>query len=203
MLIVLNKLLLSFLLLSFAFFNLFKMLTLYSILKHSFMYKLFSLCKAKVVTILVVLLCIVFFLINLSGHIPLNSNPTLFYSQTLTISFMFWLPNMSRVSITQLNYIMPHMLPYASPVSLMLTLPLKQIFSQLIRPFTETIRMKTNLSTGHIMMYMFIYFTLLSSSLSPFIYLVLGALFILELCIFMVQAYTFVLLISLYINETV
>ncbi|RMZ93436.1 ATPase F0 subunit (mitochondrion) (mitochondrion) [Brachionus plicatilis] len=52
-------------------------------------------------------------------------------------------------------------------------------------------------------MYMFSYFTLLSSALSPFIYVVLYALFVLELCISMLQAYIFVSLISLYINETV
>jgi len=89
MLVVLNRLLLSFLLLSFAFFNLFKMLTRYSILKQSFIDNLVSLVRAKVVKFLVVLLFIVFFLINLSGNIPLNSIPTLFYSQTLTVRFMF------------------------------------------------------------------------------------------------------------------
>ena len=106
------------------------------------------------------------------------------------------------VSITQFKEFIAHMLPYGSPVGLILFLPLVEIFSQLIRPFTLMIRLRTNLSRGHIMMYMFSYFTLLSSSLSPFIYLVLGALFILELCISILQAYIFVSLISLYINET-
>ena len=97
---------------------------------------------------------------------------------------------------------MAHMLPYGSPVGLMLFLPLVEIFSQLIRPFTLIIRLSTNLSRGHIMMYMFSYFTVLSSYLSSFIYVVLGLLFILELCISLLQAYIFVSLISLYINET-
>jgi len=95
------------------------------------------------------------------------------------------------------------MLPYGSPVGLMLFLPLVEIFSQLIRPLTLMIRLRTNLSSGHIMMYMFSYFTLLSSVLSPFIYVVLYLLFFLELAISMLQAYIFVSLISLYINETV
>lgn len=107
------------------------------------------------------------------------------------------------VSITQFKDFMAHILPYGSPVGLMLFLPLVEIFSQLIRPFTLMIRLSTNLSRGHIMIYIFRYFTLLSSFLSPFIYVVLYALFILELCISMLQAYIFVSLISLYINETV
>lgn len=94
------------------------------------------------------------------------------------------------------------MLPYGSPVGLMLFLPLVEIFSQLIRPFTLIIRLSTNLSSGHIMIYIFSYFTLLSSTLAPFIYIVLSLLFVLELCISALQAYIFVSLISLYIDET-
>ncbi|MCA9750085.1 MAG: F0F1 ATP synthase subunit A, partial [Romboutsia sp.] len=62
------------------------------------------------------------------------------------------------------------MLPYGSPVGLILFLPLVEIFSQIIRPFTLMIRLSTNLSAGHIMMYIFSYFTLLSSILAPFIF---------------------------------
>lgn len=158
--------------------------------------------KSKVVKFLIITLFIVFLLVNLSGNIPLNSIPTLFYSQTLTVRFLFWLPIMVCVSLTQLKDFMAHMLPYGSPLGLMLFLPLVEIFSQLIRPMTLIIRLRTNLSRGHIMIYMFSYFTLLSSSLSPFIYVVLYALFILELCISILQAYIFVSLISLYISET-
>jgi ATP synthase subunit 6 len=107
------------------------------------------------------------------------------------------------VSFTQLKDFIAHMLPFGSPVGLMLFLPLVEIFSQLIRPLTLMIRLRTNLSSGHIMMYMFSYFTLLSSALSPFIYVVLYLLFFLELAISMLQAYIFVSLLSLYINETV
>jgi F0F1-type ATP synthase membrane subunit a len=49
---------------------------------------------------------------------------------------------------------------------------------------------------------MFSYFTLLSSALAPFIYIVLYLLFFLEVAISMLQAYIFVSLLSLYINET-
>jgi F-type H+-transporting ATPase subunit a len=65
------------------------------------------------------------------------------------------------------------------------------------------IRISTNLSAGHIMMYMFSYFTLSSDLLAPFIYVVLWALFFLELAISMLQAYIFTSLVALYINETV
>lgn len=89
MLIILNGLLVSLFLFSFAFFNLFKLLTRYSILKQSFIDGLRSIVRAKVTKFLILSLFITFFLINLSGNIPLNSIPTLFYSQTLTVSLLF------------------------------------------------------------------------------------------------------------------
>ena len=97
---------------------------------------------------------------------------------------------------------MAHMLPYGSPSALILFLPLVEVFSQLIRPFTLIIRLRTNLSRGHIILYMFSYFTLLSDALSFIIIPAISVLFVLEVCISMLQAYIFVTLISLYLAET-
>jgi F0F1-type ATP synthase membrane subunit a len=93
--------------------------------------------------------------------------------------------------------------PYGSPIFLLIILPLVELFSQIIRPLTLIIRLRTNLSSGHIIVYMFSYFTLLSSLLLPFIYLVLYILVILEFFISLLQAYIFVSLVSLYIAETI
>lgn len=139
---------------------------------------------------------------NLMGNIPLSVIPTMYYSFTLSLRLLFWIPIMICVSLSQLKEFLAHMLPYGSPSGLMFFLPLVEIFSQIIRPLTLMIRLRTNLSAGHIMMYMFSYFTLLSSVLSPFIYVVLSLLFVLELCISALQAYIFVSLLSLYIRET-
>lgn len=203
MLVIFNSIVVSVFLFSFLLFNFFKVLTRYSILKQTLMDNISSLVSAKVTKFLSLSLFIIFLIVNLSGNIPLNSIPTMFYSQTLTISFLFWLPIMVCVSMTQFKRFIAHMLPYGSPLGLMLFLPLVEIFSQLIRPLTLIIRLRTNLARGHIMMFMFSYFTLLSSFLSPFIHIVLFLLFILEFCISALQAYIFVSLISLYINETV
>ena len=144
-----------------------------------------------------------FLFVNLLGNIPLNLVPTMFYSVTLSVSLLFWVPLIVCVCYSDFRSFLSHMLPYGSPIGLMLFLPLVEIFSQIIRPFTLMVRLRTNLSSGHIMMYIFSYFTLLSSALAPFIYLVLVALFILELCISALQAYIFVSLLVLYANETV
>ena len=144
----------------------------------------------------------VFLCINVLGNIPLNLIPTMFYRATITISLLFWLPLIISVCYSDFRSFISHMLPYGCPVGLILFLPLVELFSQLIRPLTLIVRLSTNLSSGHIMMYIFSYFTLLSSVLSPFIYVVLFMLFVLEICISALQAYIFVSLLVLYVNET-
>ena len=162
-----------------------------------------SLISSPLAKVLLFTLFLTFCLVNLIGNIPLNSIPTMFYRVTLSVRLLFWVPLMVCVSLTQLKGFLAHLLPYGSPVGLILLLPIVELFSQLIRPLTLMIRLSTNLSSGHIMIYIFSYFTLLSSLLSPFIYIVLYLLFVLELCISLLQAYIFVSLISLYINETI
>lgn len=166
---------------------------------HSFM---LSMVSPNVGKSLIIFLFFFILMINLTGNIPLNFIPTMFYSFTFTLSLLFWLPLVFCICVSQLKDFIAHMLPYGSPSGLMLFLPIVEIFSQLIRSLTLIIRLRTNLCAGHIIIYMFSYFTLLSSALSPFIYIVLSLLFILELCISALQAYIFVSLISLYINET-
>ena len=94
------------------------------------------------------------------------------------------------------------MLPYGSPLALILFLPLVEIFSQVIRPLTLTIRFATNLSAGHIMMFMFSFFVTLSSPLSPFLYVVLFVLLAMEIMVAFLQIYIFYRLLGLYVSET-
>jgi len=161
-----------------------------------------SITTSYVVKGLLSYLFFVLLVVNLLGNIPLNLIPSMFYSSTFTVSLLFWIPLIISVILVDLRSFLAHLLPYGSPIGLMLLLPLIEAFSQLIRPFTLIIRLRTNLSSGHIMIYIFSYFTLLSSILSPFLYVVLICLFILELCISALQAYIFVSLLALYVNET-
>lgn len=94
------------------------------------------------------------------------------------------------------------MLPYGAPSALMFFLPLVEIFSQVIRPLTLTIRFATNISAGHIIIFIFSYFSLLSSALAPILYLVLIILLVIEVFIAFLQRYIFVTLLSLYFTET-
>lgn len=186
-----------------VFYNFFFSLNRFRSLKVLISETLKSLLKTPLAFYLLYFLFVSFFLTNLLGNIPLNLIPTMFYRFTLTFSLLFWVSIIICVRLTDLKNFLAHILPYGSPAALMLFLPLVELFSQVIRPLTLMIRLRTNLSSGHIMMYMFSYFTLLSSALSPFIYIVLYLLFFLELAISALQAYIFSSLLALYVEEVV
>ena len=140
-------------------------------------------------------------LINFSGNIPGLSIPTLYYYFTCSASVALWLSLMVVIFKTQALDFLAHMLPFGAPSGLILFLPLVEIFSQIIRPFTLMVRLSTNLSSGHIMMYIFSFFSLSSFSLTFTLFFVLTALFLLELFISLLQAYIFTSLLYLYIVE--
>jgi len=94
------------------------------------------------------------------------------------------------------------MLPYGSPLGLILLLPLVEIFSQIIRPLTLTIRFGTNLSAGHVLIFMFSYFVVLSSRLVIPVGVILFGFIILEGRIAILQSLIFITLLGLYLEET-
>jgi F-type H+-transporting ATPase subunit a len=136
------------------------------------------------------------------ANIPMFVVPTLFYSYVLFNALLFWIPIICYALYKNYSEFIAHILPYGAPVGLILFLPLVEIFSQLIRPLTLTIRFATNLSAGHIIMFMFSYFSILSSALSPFLYVVLLVLLLIEIFIAFLQSYIFLTLLGLYLSET-
>lgn len=139
----------------------------------------------------------------ISANVPLFTMPIMFYSYVLFNALLFWIPIMRFGLYHNFKGIVSHMLPYGAPTGLILFLPLVEIFSQIIRPLTLTIRFATNISAGHIIMFMFSYFSMLSSALAPFLYVVLTVLLIMEVFIAFLQSYIFMTLIRLYFRETI
>lgn len=138
----------------------------------------------------------------LSANVPLFTVPMMFYSYVLFNALLFWIPIIGFGLYRDFKGMVSHILPYGAPTGLILFLPLVEIFSQVIRPLTLTIRFATNLSAGHIIMFMFSYFSMLSSALAPFLYVVLTVLLLIEVFIAFLQAYIFITLLGLYLDET-
>jgi F-type H+-transporting ATPase subunit a len=139
----------------------------------------------------------------ITANVPLFTVPMMFYSYVLFNALLFWVPIIGYGLYRDFKGLVSHMLPYGAPTGLMLFLPLVEIFSQIIRPLTLTIRFATNLSAGHIIMFMFSYFSILSSWLAPFLYVVLTVLLLIEVFIAFLQAYIFITLLGLYLDETI
>jgi F-type H+-transporting ATPase subunit a len=143
-----------------------------------------------------------YLLIISTANVPLFTVPIIFYSYVLLNALLFWVSIAFYGFFRNPYHTTIHILPYGAPSALMFFLPLVEIFSQVIRPLTLTIRFATNISAGHIIMFMFSYFSILSSTLAPILYLVLIILLVIEVFIAFLQSYIFVTLLSLYFTET-
>jgi len=139
----------------------------------------------------------------ITANVPLFTVPMIFYSYVLFNALLFWVPIMGYGLYRDFKGIVSHILPYGAPTGLMLFLPLVEIFSQVIRPLTLTIRFATNLSAGHIIMFIFSYFSMLSSVVAPVLYVFLTVLLLIEVFIAFLQAYIFITLLGLYLDETI
>lgn len=142
---------------------------------------------------------------NILGSIPGMTNSNIYYFLTCGLSLTVWVSIIVVTFVTQFREFVSHILPYGTPTALMFFLPLVEVFSNIIRPLTLIVRLRTNLSSGHIIMYMFSYFaiaakgyTLLSISMGGLIFL----LFVLEVFVCLLQAYIFSSLLALYYKES-
>jgi len=142
---------------------------------------------------------------NILGSIPGVTNSNLYYFLTCGLSLTVWVSIMVVTMVTQFREFVAHILPYGTPSALIFFLPLVEIFSNIIRPLTLMVRLRTNLSSGHIIIYMFSYFAiaskgyiLISLSIGGLIIL----LFSLEVFVCLLQAYIFSSLLALYYKES-
>ena len=99
---------------------------------------------------------------NLLGRIPGVVNSNLYYILTRAMSLTLWVSIITVTLVTQFREFVSHILPYGTPTALMIFLPLVEVFSNLIRPLTLIVRLSTNLSSGHIIIYIFSYFAIAS-----------------------------------------
>ena len=81
-------------------------------------------------------------------------------------------------------------------------LPIVEFTSIMLRPLILVVRLATNLAAGHILLYIFSYFASLLPAASLFLRVLLGVLFIIEGFISILQAYIFINLMTLYIDDT-
>nr|AGA83715.1 ATP synthase subunit 6 [Camaroptera brevicaudata tincta] len=146
-------------------------------------------------------------LINLLGLLPYTFTPTTQLSMSLALAFPLWLATLLTGLRNQPSTTLGHLLPEGTPTPLIPALILIETTSLLIRPIALGVRLTANLTAGHLLIQLISTATITLMSTMPMIslltFLILFLLTILELAVAMIQAYVFVLLLTLYLQENI
>nr|ABF13721.1 ATPase subunit 6 [Myadestes townsendi]ABF13767.1 ATPase subunit 6 [Myadestes townsendi]ABS00812.1 ATPase subunit 6 [Myadestes townsendi] len=152
-------------------------------------------------------LMIFLLLINLLGLLPYTFTPTTQLSMNLALAFPLWLATLLTGLRNQPSATLGHLLPEGTPTPLIPALILIETTSLLIRPLALGVRLTANLTAGHLLIQLISTATTALFSTMPVIsllsLLILLLLTILEVAVAMIQAYVFVLLLSLYLQENI
>nr|UVV34727.1 ATP synthase F0 subunit 6 [Passer montanus saturatus] len=152
-------------------------------------------------------LMIFLLLINLLGLLPYTFTPTTQLSMNLALAFPLWLATLLNGLRNQPSASLGHLLPEGTPTPLIPALILIETTSLLIRPLALGVRLTANLTAGHLLIQLISTATTALFSTMPAVSLltlvVLFLLTILEVAVAMIQAYVFVLLLSLYLQENI
>nr|YP_009271353.1 ATP synthase F0 subunit 6 [Cyanoderma ruficeps]ANW47218.1 ATP synthase F0 subunit 6 [Cyanoderma ruficeps] len=146
-------------------------------------------------------------LINLLGLLPYTFTPTTQLSMSLALAFPLWLATLLTGLRNQPSASLGHLLPEGTPTLLIPALVMIETTSLLIRPFALGVRLTANLTAGHLLIQLISTATMALFPTMPAVslltLLILLLLTILEVAVAMIQAYVFVLLLSLYLQENI
>nr|YP_010950402.1 ATP synthase F0 subunit 6 [Bathyraja taranetzi]WMI36332.1 ATP synthase F0 subunit 6 [Bathyraja taranetzi] len=145
--------------------------------------------------------------INLLGLLPYTFTPTTQLSLNMALALPLWLMTVLIGMFNQPTISLGHFLPEGTPSLLIPVLITIETISLFIRPLALGVRLTANLTAGHLLMQLiataaFVLITIMPS-VAILTSILLLLLTILEVAVAMIQAYVFVLLLSLYLQENV
>nr|YP_009331687.1 ATP synthase F0 subunit 6 [Butastur liventer]BAW15980.1 ATP synthase subunit 6 [Butastur liventer] len=146
-------------------------------------------------------------MINLLGLLPYTFTPTTQLSMNMALAFPLWLATLLTGLRNQPTTSLGHLLPEGTPTPLIPALILIETASLLIRPLALGVRLTANLTAGHLLIQLISTATTallpILPTVSTLTMMILLLLTILEIAVAMIQAYVFVLLLSLYLQENI
>lgn len=145
--------------------------------------------------------------INLLGLLPYTFTPTTQLSINIAFALPLWLTTVLIGILNQPTTALGHLLPEGTPTMLVPILIIIETISLFIRPLALGVRLTANLTAGHLLIQLiataaFVLLTIIPS-VALITSLILFLLTILEVAVAIIQAYVFVLLLSLYLQENV
>nr|YP_002317290.1 ATP synthase F0 subunit 6 [Anguilla luzonensis]ACF71020.1 ATP synthase F0 subunit 6 [Anguilla luzonensis]BAG84149.1 ATPase subunits 6 [Anguilla luzonensis] len=144
---------------------------------------------------------------NLLGLLPYTFTPTTQLSLNMGFAVPLWLATVIIGMRNQPTVALGHLLPEGTPVPLIPVLIIIETISLFIRPLALGVRLTANLTAGHLLIQLIATAVFVLLPVMPTTAIltatVLFLLTLLEVAVAMIQAYVFVLLLSLYLQENV
>nr|AAP75200.1 ATP synthase 6 [Acanthochromis polyacanthus] len=145
--------------------------------------------------------------LNMLGLLPYTFTPTTQLSMNMAFAVPLWLATVIIGMRNQPTHALAHLLPEGTPTPLIPILIMIETVSLFIRPLALGVRLTANLTAGHLLIQLISTATLVLLPLMPTVAILTGSLLLmltlLEVAVAMIQAYVFVLLLSLYLQENV
>nr|AJW75577.1 ATP synthase F0 subunit 6 [Campostoma anomalum]UZC55319.1 ATP synthase subunit 6 [Campostoma anomalum] len=145
--------------------------------------------------------------INMLGLLPYTFTPTTQLSLNMGFAVPLWLATVIIGMRNQPTVALGHLLPEGTPIPLIPVLIIIETISLFIRPLALGVRLTANLTAGHLLIQLIATAVFVLLPMMPTVAILTAAvlflLTLLEVAVAMIQAYVFVLLLSLYLQENV
>nr|ALU86223.1 ATP synthase F0 subunit 6 [Rastrelliger kanagurta] len=145
--------------------------------------------------------------LNMLGLLPYTFTPTTQLSLNMGLAVPLWLATVLIGMRNQPTESLGHLLPEGTPTLLIPVLIIIETISLFIRPLALGVRLTANLTAGHLLIQLIATAAAVLLPLLPTVAILTGILLflltLLEVAVAMIQAYVFVLLLSLYLQENV
>lgn len=145
--------------------------------------------------------------LNMLGLLPYTFTPTTQLSLNIAFAVPLWLATVIIGIRNQPTHALAHLLPEGTPTLLIPILIIIETISLFIRPLALGVRLTANLTAGHLLIQLIATAALVLLPLIPAVSVLTGILLLiltlLEVAVAIIQAYVFVLLLSLYLQENV
>nr|YP_009058830.1 ATP synthase F0 subunit 6 [Siganus canaliculatus]AIM54359.1 ATPase subunit 6 [Siganus canaliculatus] len=145
--------------------------------------------------------------INMLGLLPYTFTPTTQLSLNMGLAVPLWLATVIIGMRNQPTVALGHLLPEGTPTPLIPVLIIIETISLFIRPLALGVRLTANLTAGHLLIQLIATAAFVLLPLMPTVAILTATLLflltLLEVAVAMIQAYVFVLLLSLYLQENV
>nr|YP_001994345.1 ATP synthase F0 subunit 6 [Sagamichthys abei]BAG49454.1 ATPase subunits 6 [Sagamichthys abei] len=145
--------------------------------------------------------------LNMLGLLPYTFTPTTQLSLNMGFAIPLWLATIIIGMRNQPTVTLGHLLPEGTPVPLIPMLIIIETISLFIRPLALGVRLTANLTAGHLLIQLIATAAFVLLPMMPTVAIltvtVLFLLTLLEVAVAMIQAYVFVLLLTLYLQENV